>query len=103
LAQASVFVLPSYREGVPRSTQEAMAMARPVITTDVPGCRDTVVNGVNGYLVPAMDSKSLAEAMERFIADPSLVQTMGQESRRIAVERFDASAATARLMREMGL
>lgn len=50
--KASVFVLPSYREGVPRSTQEAMAMGRPVITTDVPGCRETVIDGVNGFLIP---------------------------------------------------
>src|SRR5690606_30973703 len=50
--QMSVFVLPSYREGVPRSTQEAMAMGRPVITTDAPGCRETVEHGVNGFLVP---------------------------------------------------
>src|SRR5690606_6595831 len=67
LAQASVFVLPSSREGVPLSTQEAMAMGRPVITTDVPGCRQTVRDGVNGYLVPPRDADALAEAMRRFL------------------------------------
>lgn len=56
MTQASVFVLPSYREGVPASTQEAMAMGRAVITTDVPGCRQTVVDGVNGFLVPPCDT-----------------------------------------------
>jgi glycosyltransferase involved in cell wall biosynthesis len=51
IAEASVFVLPSYREGVPRSTQEAMAIGRAVITTDVPGCKETVEHGVNGFIV----------------------------------------------------
>ncbi len=60
LAQTSVFVLPSfYREGVPRSTQEAMAMGRAVITTDVPGCRETVVDGINGFMVPPRDLPAL--------------------------------------------
>src|SRR5690606_29911566 len=57
IAEASVFVLPSYREGFPRSTQEAMAIGRAVITTDAPGCRETVVDGVNGYLVPRWSSE----------------------------------------------
>src|SRR5690606_10164142 len=67
LTSTSVFVLPSYREGVPRSTQEAMAIGRPIITTDVPGCRDTVVDGVNGFLVPKWDVNMLAEKMCFFI------------------------------------
>jgi glycosyltransferase involved in cell wall biosynthesis len=66
-----------------------MAMGRPVITTDVPGCRDTVVDGVNGFLVPVRNSGALAEAMVRFIENPNLIETMGRESRRLAVERFD--------------
>jgi glycosyltransferase involved in cell wall biosynthesis len=96
-AQTSVYVLPSYREGVPRSTQEAMAMARPVITTDAPGCRETVVHGVNGFLVPPRDANALAEAMEQFIRQPDLIITMGQASRRLAEERFDARQINARL------
>lgn len=99
LVDASVFVLPSYREGVPLSTQEAMAMGRAVITTDVPGCRETVVHGKNGFLVRPRDVMSLVEAMQRFIDDPSLVESMGLESRRMAEERFDARAANERLMR----
>src|SRR5690606_30648780 len=67
LARASVYVLPSYREGVPRSTQEAMAMGRPVITTDVPGCRETVIDGDNGFIVPVRAPGLLAESMMRFI------------------------------------
>ena len=89
LEQTSVYVLPSYREGVPRSTQEAMAMARPVITTDAPGCRETVIDGQNGFLIPVRDEKSLAEKMKVFIENPSLIETMGLASRRLAEERFD--------------
>lgn len=102
LAQTSVFVLPSYyREGVPRSTQEAMAMGRPVITTDAPGCRETVVEGVNGFLVPPRDVDALERAMLRFIEEPALVARMGQESRRLAEERFDVRRANAILIRTL--
>jgi len=103
LAQASVFVLPSYREGVPRSIQEAMAMARPVITTDVPGCRETVIPGVNGFLVPPRDVGALVSAMERFILEPELIEGMGRESRRIAEERFDVHKINQVLLQKMGL
>lgn len=103
LRQTSVYVLPSYREGVPRSTQEAMAMARPVITTDAPGCRETVVPGVNGFLVPPRDAQALAEAMERFIHEPDLIVRMGQESRRLAEERFDARKVNERFLKELGI
>ena len=98
LAQTSVFVLPSYREGVPRSTQEALAMARPVITTDVPGCRETVINGVNGFLVPPRDVSALVEAMLRFVRQPDLIAKMGSASRRLAEERFDVRKINARLL-----
>jgi glycosyltransferase involved in cell wall biosynthesis len=103
LAAASVFVLPSYREGVPRSTQEAMAMDRPVITTDVPGCCETVIEGRNGFLVPARDVDALAGAMTRFIDRPALIREMGIESRAIAEERFDVRTANARMMSAIGL
>lgn len=99
LAQTSVFVLPSYREGVPRSTQEAMAMGRAVITTDAPGCRETVDEGVNGFLVPVRNVPALAKAMLRFVEAPALIETMGLESRRLAEERFDVSKINARLMK----
>jgi len=104
LAQASVFVLPSYyREGVPRSIQEAMAMARPIITTDAPGCRETVIPGVNGFLVPVRDVDALVSAMERFINEPELIEKMGKESRRIAEERFDVHKINRVLLEAMGL
>lgn len=103
IAGSSVFVLPSYREGVPRSTQEAMAVGRAVITTDVPGCRETVENGVNGFLVPKWDAKALADKMLFCIENPEEVKRMGRESHRIAVERFDAEKVNARLIEIIGL
>jgi len=102
LAQTSVYVLPSYREGVPRSTQEAMAMARPVITTDAPGCRETVIDGKNGFLVPVRNAEALASAMEQFILQPNLIEKMGQASRRIAEERFDVHKVNQVILREIG-
>lgn len=98
LKQTSVYVLPSYREGVPVSTQEAMAMGRAVITTDVPGCRETVVDGVNGFLVPVRNPEALAQKMCVFIEQPELITTMGAESRRLAEERFDVHKVNARLL-----
>lgn len=103
LAKTSVFVLPSYREGVPRSTQEAMAMGRPVITTDVPGCRETVLEGVNGFMVPPRDVPALAAAMLRFITNPNLVATMGAESRRLAVDLFDVDEINKNLLAVLGI
>ena len=89
IADSHVFVLPSYREGFPRSAQEAMAIGRAVITTDVPGCRETVVNGVNGFLVPPWNIEALSEKMLYLIEHPDEIKRMGAESYRIAVERFD--------------
>lgn len=97
MRQASVFVLPSYREGVPRSTQEAMAMGRPIVTTDAPGCRETVIDGINGYQVPVRDVDALVRAMMRFIQDPDSIAVMGAASRRLAEERFDVRQVNARL------
>ena len=98
LREATAFVLPSYREGVPRSTQEAMAIGRAVITTDVPGCRATVRDGVNGFLVPPRDPGKVAEAMMHFVRDRSLAVVMGGESRRIAEREFDADIVNRRLL-----
>jgi glycosyltransferase involved in cell wall biosynthesis len=98
LAQTSVYVLPSYREGVPRSTQEAMAMGRAVITTHAPGCRETVDEGVNGFLVPVREVPALAKAMLRFVETPALIESMGREGRRLAEERFDVCKINERLM-----
>ncbi|MFD1789242.1 glycosyltransferase family 4 protein [Sphingomonas floccifaciens] len=91
LTRSDVFVLPSYyREGVPRSIQEAMALGRAIVTTDHVGCRDTVVPGVNGYLVPIKDVQSLTDAMLHMVEEPGLAQRMGRASRVLAEERFDS-------------
>lgn len=103
LARSSVFVLPSYREGKPRSTQEAMAMALPVVTTDAPGCRDTVDEGVNGFKVPVRDARALEAAMRRFIDRPGLIGLMGRESRRLAEERFDVHRINIGMLEAMEL
>lgn len=100
LAQSSVFVLPSYyREGLPRSTQEAMASGLPVITTDWVGCRETVTDGVNGFLVPPRQPAALARAMATFVTQPELISSMGRASRKIAEERFDVHAINERILR----
>lgn len=103
IAQASVFVLPSYREGLPRSSQEAMAMGLPVITTDVPGCRETVMDEVNGFLIPVRNVEALTQAMLRFIEQPSQISQMGAESRRIAEAKFDVHKINALIMAVMGI
>ncbi|QIG49939.1 glycosyltransferase family 4 protein [Nordella sp. HKS 07] len=103
-ANCSVFVLPSYyREGIPRSILEAMASGRAIVTTDLPGCRDTVVEGQNGYLVPPRDPLALAKAMESFIATPSATIEMGRRSNQIARERFNVHAVNRLLLTQMGL
>lgn len=102
LAVSSVFVLPSYyREGLPRSTQEAMALGRPIITTDVPGCRQTVIHGLNGFLVPPREPEALADAMFSFIVSPSLVSSMGLQSRLIAEQRFDVNDINTKIIKSM--
>ena len=103
IANSHVFVLPSYREGVPRSTQEAMAIGRAVISTDVPGCRETVENGVNGFLVPKWNPKALAEKMIYFIEYPEQIEKMGYESYKIAQDKFDAEKVNQRLLNILGL
>jgi glycosyltransferase involved in cell wall biosynthesis len=103
IAQCSVYVLPSYREGTPRSVLEAMAMGRAVVTTDTPGCRETVVEGENGFLVPPRDAIGLEIAMRRFIAAPHLVARMGAASRRIAEEKFDVAKVNGAILGFSGL
>ena len=89
LARCSVYVLPSfYREGIPRTNLEALAMGKPIITTDMPGCRETVLDGKNGILIPPRNEDALVEAMERFLTDPSIAIEMEAVSRKLAVERF---------------
>lgn len=89
IAAADVIVLPSYREGLPRTILEASAMGRAVITTDVPGCRQALVAEQTGLLVPAKDAKALENAMERFILDPGLISKFGKAGRQFVEQVFD--------------
>lgn len=103
IARSHVYVLPSYREGTPRSVLEAMSMGRPIVTTDAPGCRETVVEGENGFLVPPRTVEPLAEAMERFIQEPGLIPSMGARSRVIAEQKYDVDKVNQVIMQTMGL
>lgn len=90
VAAADCVVLPSYREGVPCTLMEAAAMGRPLVATDVPGCREVVRDGVNGYLCRAKDARSLASAMTRMLELPAGERrAMGLRGRRLMEERFD--------------
>lgn len=103
ITNSHVFVLPSYREGVPRSTQEAMAIGRAIITTDVPGCRETVIQNRNGFIIPRWDSKALAENMIYFIENPKQIRFMGDESHKIALDKFDVVQVNQRLQNILGV
>lgn len=104
IAASSVYVLPSfYREGTPRTVLEAMSMGRPIITTDAPGCRETVIPGETGFLVPPRDVPALVEALERFIHQPALIAAMGARSRALAVEKYDVHKVNAAMLAAMQL
>jgi len=103
IAKAHVYVLPSYREGTPRTVLEAMSMGRPIITTDAPGCRETVVPDVNGMLVPVRNSDALAGAMVQFLEQPNLIARMGIESRKMAEQKYDVHKVNAVMLEAMKL
>jgi glycosyltransferase involved in cell wall biosynthesis len=101
---SSVFVLPTfYREGIPRTILEALAMGRPVITTDTPGCRETVIDGENGFLVSPKNSDELAHVMRVFLESPELVAVMGKRSREVALKKYDVRLVNAIMLKEMGV
>ena len=98
------YVLPSYREGIPRSTLEALSTGRPIITTDVPGCRETVVHEKNGLLIPARDIASLTNAMIRLLEEKEeVIQNMGKESFLIAKNKFEVNKVNDSLFNIMRL
>ena len=103
LENCSVYVLPSYREGTPRSVLEAMSTGRPIVTTDTPGCRETVIDGDNGFLVPVKNVPALEAAMEKFITTPELIRTMGGKSCDLAAEKYDVNKVNTTIMKAMGL
>jgi len=102
ISNCSVIVLPSfYREGTPRSILEAMSMGRAVITTDLPGCRETVFEGKNGYLVEPKSVKSLINALTKLIENPFCISIMGSESRKIAEKKYDVHKVNKIMIKEM--
>lgn len=98
IEKSSVFVLPSYREGVPCSTQEAMACGRAVITTDVPGCRETVISQKNGFKINPEDYKELLEKTIFFIKNKDKIKSMGFESHILSLQNFDAKTQSNKLL-----
>ena len=103
LKDCSVFVLPSYHEGTPKSVLEAMATRRPIITTDAPGCRETVIDGVNGFLVPVKDVDGLVDKMVWMIEHRSDAEKMAEQSLRICKDKYDVRKVNALLIKTMGL
>jgi len=103
LNRCSIFVLPSYHEGNGKSIVEAMAAGRPIVTTDVPGCRETVVDGYNGFLVKARDSEALAKGLELLIQNGKLREVMGEYSYQLCKEKFEVKHINKILLTEMGL
>ena len=99
LAGATAFVLPSYREGTPRSTLEALATGRAIITTDVPGCRATVIDGENGLLIAPRDANALARACLWLAEHPERFVSMGRASRELAERRFDVKRVNETVIR----
>lgn len=102
-AQSSVFVLPSYAEGIPRTVLEAMAMARPIITTDAPGCRETILNGENGFLVDVKNIEDLEEKMEWFIHNKKKIPQMGNQSLEYCREKFEVNKINSQMLNIMNL
>jgi len=103
LKNAAVLVLPSYREGIPHTVLEAMSTGRAILTTDVPGCRETVVNGKNGFLVRPYSGEHLAEKMLWMIENPEKVQEMGYNSLLIAKEKFEVKLVNQTILNTMNL
>jgi glycosyltransferase involved in cell wall biosynthesis len=102
IISCSVFVLLSYKEGTPRVNLEAMAMGRPIITTDAPGCRETVLDAVNGFLVPKYDYIETSTVMKKLI-DGNLRSKMGKESRAFCESKFNVIDVNNKLLKLMNV
>jgi len=98
LQAAHIACLPSYREGLPKSLLEAAACGLPIVTTDAPGCREVVRDGVNGLLVPVRDAEALAAALRKLIDDAELRRSMGEQSRVRAETEFGLETAIAQTL-----
>ena len=101
LRACTAYVLPSYHEGTPKTVLEAMACGRPAITTDAPGCRETVTDGVNGWLVPVKDVDAIVAAMERILDEPERTAQMAQAARRIAEDVYDVHKINRKIRQTM--
>lgn len=97
-AMSDIYVLPSYREGVPRTLLEAASMAKPIITTDTVGCREVVKNGENGFLVPVANSELLAQKIEYLLNNPEKRKIMGENGRILAINEFDVQRVVVQYM-----
>ena len=103
IEECSVYILPSYREGMPRSVLEAMSIGRAIITTNVPGCKETVIPGKNGYLVEKQSSKELASSIIKIVNNKNLIEKMGLNSRKLVTERFNVHNINSIMLKEMGI
>jgi glycosyltransferase involved in cell wall biosynthesis len=103
LKGCSIFVLPSYHEGTPKTVLEAMATARAIITTDAPGCRETVIDNENGFLVPTKDIKTLADRMIYLYNNPNTIKIMGEKGLEICRNKYDVELVNKKLFEVMGL
>lgn len=103
ISQCSIYVLPSYHEGTPKTVLESMAMGRAIITTDAPGCKETVVDGVNGYLTEVKNAADVAVKMRQLIEHPVTVAEMGKKSREMACDIFDVKKVNDTILRTMGM
>jgi len=102
VANCSVYVLPSfYREGVPRSILEALSIGRAIITTNTPGCKETVIDGENGYLITPKSESELSASMLKFIESPGVIGKMGLKSRKIAEEKYDVEKVNSFMLKTM--
>ncbi len=103
ISDCTIFVLPSYREGTPRSVLEAMSIGRAIITTDAPGCRETVIDGENGFLIPPKNVKLLSDAIKKLIDDLSLCESFGLRSREYVVSKFDQNIVSKNIIKNMDI
>ena len=103
IEKCHVYVLPSYHEGLPRSTLEAMSMGCPILTTNASGCKETVIEGVNGYMVQIGSSEELAKKMIWFIENKDKIPLMGKESRIIVERKFDVRKVNKDMLRILGI
>jgi len=103
IRMCSIYVLPSYHEGTPKTVLENMAMGRVIITTDAPGCRETVINGENGYLVKVKSADAVVNKMQYLIEHPQVALKMGKKSREIAEKIFDVKKVNETILSTMGI